>query len=90
MRFAEFLNQTESHPPEQFAEPGIIPRPDDESVIKAIKRLSDSYPMLDKNKLFRQTSSLMTQHVMQGRDQKEVIDELEALFKNQYEDYLKE
>lgn len=45
--------------------------------------------MLEKEILFHQTSSLMTQHIMQGRDPKEVIDELEEIFKKQYENYLR-
>ncbi|GMR07663.1 MAG: hypothetical protein BMS9Abin26_0666 [Gammaproteobacteria bacterium] len=92
IRFAEFLNQTEpsrQQPLGKPEQPGLIHRPEDESVIKAIKRLSGSYPMLEKEILFHQTSSLMTQHIMQGRDPKEVIDELEEIFKKQYENYLR-
>jgi len=92
IRFAEYLNQTgalQKQPPGQPERPGSIQRPEDESVIKAIKRLSDSYPMLEKEILFHQTSALMTQHIMQGRAPKEVIDELEELFKKQYENYLR-
>ena len=62
-----------------------IPRPDEESVVKAVKRLRATYPMLDARKLLNETSSLMTQHVMQGRDKIEVIEELEILFRTHYE-----
>jgi len=58
-----------------------IPRPAEESVVKAVKRLRATYPMLDVRKLLNETSSLMTQHVMQGRDKIEVIEELEILFR---------
>lgn len=67
------------------AQPEIIPRPEQESVVKAIKRLSASYPMLDRGKMLNETSVLMSQHVIQGRDAVEVIDELEVLFRRHYE-----
>ncbi|MHB8744203.1 MAG: Crp/Fnr family transcriptional regulator [Sulfuricaulis sp.] len=61
-----------------------IPRPADESVVKAVKRLRATYPMLDARKLLNQTSELMTQHVMKGREKTEVIEELEILFRSHY------
>ncbi len=67
------------------SKPLDIPRPETESVVKAIRRLTKTYPMVDRDKLFNETSSLMTQHVMHGREAKEIIDELEALFRNAYE-----
>lgn len=66
-------------------EPEPIPRPDDEKVVAAIKRLSRSYPMLDKSKMLGVTSDLMTQHILQGRDAGAVIDELERLFREEYD-----
>lgn len=66
-----------------------IPRPEQESVVKAIKRLSETYPMLDRNKLLGETSTLLTQHVVQGRDRVQVIDELEVVFRRYYEDLKK-
>ncbi len=66
-------------------EPEKIPRSQDESVVKAIKRLSASYFMLDKSAVLNETSSLMAQHVMQGRPATQVIDELEELFKTHYQ-----
>jgi hypothetical protein len=80
--FAEFL-QSRSQPIE-IAEPQIIPRVKGESIIAAIKRLSASYPMLDKSKLLHESSDLMTQHLMKGRDKNEVIDELELIFNKHY------
>jgi len=52
--------------------------------LKAIRRLAKTYPMIDRDRLFQQTSALMAQHVMQGRPAAEVIDELEALFAETY------
>jgi len=67
-----------------LAKPENIARPDDESTVAALKRLSAIYPMLDKNILLDQTSSLMISHIMQGKDKKGVIDELEQIFKDEY------
>jgi len=69
----------------EIAAPLDIPRPAEESVVKAVKRLRATYPMLDARKLLNETSALMTQHVMQGRDKIEVIEELEILFRTHYE-----
>ena len=70
--------------------PLVIPRPQEEKVVAAIKRLSAAYPMLKKNDLFNQTAALMSEHIMQGREAVEVIDELEALFKAHYEAFCAE
>ncbi|MEW8325078.1 MAG: hypothetical protein AB2606_20750 [Candidatus Thiodiazotropha taylori] len=93
LAFAEFLSQRRAQ--EAVAvernsplEPKPQERPGDESVVKAIKRLSESYFMLERDRLLDETSSLMTSHIMQGRAAEEVIDDLEALFKKHYQDYL--
>jgi hypothetical protein len=41
--------------------------------------------MLDARKLLNQTSDLMTQHIVQGKEAIEVIEELEILFRVHYE-----
>ncbi|EDN67780.1 conserved hypothetical protein [Beggiatoa sp. PS] len=85
LAFAEFLHTRiteESLPP---AKPILKPRPLNESVIAAIKRLSESYPMLKKAILLNDTSRLMTEHIMHGRDSVEIIDELEAIFSRHYQ-----
>lgn len=66
-------------------QPRHRPRPDEESVVGAIKRLSDVYHMIDRSKLLHETSSLMAQHMLQGRAAAEVIDDLEALFDRYYQ-----
>ncbi|MBK1703532.1 hypothetical protein CKO40_02915 [Halochromatium glycolicum] len=66
-------------------QPRPEPRPQDESVIAAIKRLRRVYPMLDPGEMLHETSSLMAAHVLQGRDAGAVIDELEYLFSAHYE-----
>lgn len=85
---AEFLvarRDTLVEPIEAFPEPHPIPRPAAESVIAAIRRLSQTYHMLDKAPMLHETSALMSAHLLQGRPAQEVIDELETLFFGHYE-----
>lgn len=88
--FAEFLSQR-AVPPRPpvcaLEQPTPIARPENESVVKAIKRMSATYPMLDRRKLLHETSNLVNEHVMQGRDARAVIDEIEAVFARHYEKY---
>lgn len=87
--FMEFLSsREEKSAPSEPAQPVAIPRPAQESVIKAIKRLRATYPMLDQNKLFGATSQQMTEHLMHGKPAEKVIDELEELFAQSYQLYL--
>lgn len=90
LAFAEFLV---SRPGRSMPEPAVpaqptvlnpIPRPSSETVIGAIKRLSETYPMIDRKELLTESSSLMSAHIMQGRAASAVIDELEALFALHY------
>jgi hypothetical protein len=85
LAFAEFLVQR--HPPVEtaVATPLTIPRPDEETVIGAVKRLSRTYPMLNKDTMLHETSGLVAQHLLQGRAAAEVIDDLEVVFQRQYE-----
>jgi hypothetical protein len=88
LAFAEFLSARASgaaQAQEVPMEPLDLPRPENETVIAAIKRLNASYPMLESRRLLDETSMLMSQHVLQGRDVNEVIDELESLFLRHYE-----
>ncbi|MCS6786403.1 MAG: hypothetical protein NZ524_05135 [Thiobacillaceae bacterium] len=85
--YAEYLA---SRAPAEDAEQGPkaplpIPRPAEETVIAAIRRLRRTYPMLDTKDLLHETAGLMTQHVVHKRPAPEVIDELEALFRRAYE-----
>lgn len=94
LAFAEFLNaraneQESDNSPEandslSISEPLTIERPDNESVIKAIKRLTATYPMVDKESILHPISDLMTSHMLQGRPAKDVIDDLEVIFLNEY------
>lgn len=86
--FSEFL--ASKYPAEKLADQAFnpLPRPEDESVIAAIKRLSKSYPMLDKTTLFDQTSAVMSAHILQDVSKQESIDKLEHIFRNKYEAFL--
>ncbi|MCU7807143.1 MAG: Crp/Fnr family transcriptional regulator [Candidatus Thiodiazotropha sp. (ex Semelilucina semeliformis)] len=92
LAFAQFLATRDdgsgSSQEEVAQEPKRIDRPEQESVVKAIKRLSATYYMLEREQLLDQTSSLMMSHVMQGRDAVSVIDELEVIFSEHYQRYL--
>ncbi len=87
--YAAYLSQRAESEQEDAKAPLPIPRPPQESVIKAIRRLRQTYPMLDANRLLHETSGLMAQHVVHKRPAPEVIDELEALFRRLYEEHSK-
>lgn len=93
LAFAEFLAArppNEVPVPVAFAEPMPLVRPETETVVGAIKRLSQSYPMLDRAPLLHETSALVSAHVLQGRPAMAVIDDLEALFRDHYRRYRSE
>jgi hypothetical protein len=87
--FAGFLAQRSAAPTAGATaadlQPADIPRPEGESVVAAIRRLSETFHMLDRDELLHEASALMTAHVMQGRPAVEVIDELEVVFRRHYE-----
>ncbi len=87
--YAEFLAgkeeaETASKPP---AEPLPIPRPEQENVVKAIQRLMQTYPMLERNRIFHEASGQMTRHLVHGVPAVEAIDELEQIFARQYQQH---
>lgn len=88
--FGEFLaarQPGEAAPPSPIAEPRPSVRPKTETVVGAIRRLSKSYPMLDRGALLHEASALVSAHVLQGRPAVAVIDDLEALFHDHYRRY---
>jgi len=80
MEFAEFLKSRAPEPEPVITEPVDIPRPAEESVVAAIKRLTATYPLIERSLMFNATSDLMMQHMMKGRAATSIIDELEELF----------
>ena len=92
LEYAEFLAGKEGAeiaeaPP---AEPLPIPRPEQENVVKAIQRLMQTYPMLERNKIFHEASAQMTRHLLHGVAAAEAIDELERIFARQYQQHVDE
>lgn len=84
--FSEFLlGQNGAVEEDVTTEPLDIDRPAEESVMAAIKRLTNTYPMINKDNMLNETSSLVAQHVIHGKDAVEVIDELEIIFRRHYE-----
>ena len=64
--------------------PERIERPAQESIVAGLKRLSRTYPMLDKSEMLSATSDLVATNIMQGTDSARVIDELEEIFATHY------
>lgn len=83
--FAEFLKSRAPELEDQVTEPLGIPRPEEESVVAAIKRLKKNYPMVSQKTLLNETSECMMQHMMQGKAAADVIDDLEAIFEQKFQ-----
>lgn len=88
--YAEFLQARSGDVQRDIARPVEIPKPENESVVGAIKRMKQSYPMIDSMEVFAVASNLMTDHMVKGRDADEVINEIEALFEQTYNKLLRE
>ena len=103
LRYAEFLatgkTSTSTESPvsstaaveeanDDIQKPIDIERPEQEKVVDALKRLSASYPMLEKQKLLSKASELVAQHVMFGKPAIVVINEIEAVFSEAYAKYV--
>jgi len=88
MEFAAFLSTRATQDSERGlpvpVQPLPIARPETETVVMAIKRLTQTYPMLDRRKLFGDTSKYMALHALEGRPAVEVIDDLEVVFERRY------
>jgi hypothetical protein len=82
MEFAATLAARDGGSAPMAMRPG--PRPADESVVAAIRRLTRAYPAAGRRRLMGPVSVLMAQHALQGRPAKEVIDELEAAFERDH------
>lgn len=87
IEFAAFLADKEAADDTQapIQDPLPIPRPEQENVVMAIKRLRATYPMLDSADLFNEASAQMTRHLIHGIPATEVIDELEQIFLQRYQ-----
>ncbi len=102
LRFATFLAGQETHintpvvqesaaadsTNDEIPKPEKIERPDKERVVDALKRLSATYPMLEKQQLLNKASEMVAQHVMFGKSAVDTIDEIEALFRSAYDKFV--
>ena len=90
--FAEFLLEKAKQDGRLLIvdKPVEIPRPKEERVVAAIKRLSATFPMLKKNSMLNETAALMSEHILKGRKAEDVIDELETLFNVRYDAFFRE
>jgi hypothetical protein len=71
-------------------QPVAIEKPDEEKVVDALKRLSATYPMLEKKKLLDRASALVAQHVMFGQPAPVVIGQIEDMFQKEYDKFVEE
>jgi hypothetical protein len=92
LAFAEFLCSRQparaaSNPAQPLAipDPEPIARPPVESVVAGLKRLARTYPMLDKSEMLSATSDIVATHIMKGTAPAAVIDQLEGIFREHYE-----
>ncbi len=88
--FADFLYAQAGPVSKEIQPPANIPRPEQETVVGAIKRLKTTYFMIESMSVFSEASSLMTDHMVKGRDVAEVIDEMEVLFEDAYKKLVQE
>jgi len=88
--FAEFLQSRAPRVAAEVSDPLDIPRPEEESVVAAIKRLKQTYPMVHRSAVFNETSELMMQHMLKGRAAGDIIDELEIIFEQKFQALIKD
>jgi len=77
--FADFLYAKAGPVVKEIPAPDDVSRPAEETVVGAVKRLKVKYHMVESMSVFSAASSLMTDHMVKGRDVVEVIDEMEVL-----------
>ena len=88
--FADFLYAKAGPVVKEIPPPEEVPRPEQETVVGAVKRLKTKYHMVESMTVFSAASSLMTDHMVKGRDVVEVIDEMEELFDEAYKKLLQD
>lgn len=88
--FADFLYAKAGPVVKEIPPPEDVPRPEQETVVGAVKRLKIKYHMVESMTVFSAASSLMTDHMVKGRDVAEVIDEMEVLFEEAYKNLLQD
>ena len=84
LAFADFLVSRAPAAAALPGEPLDMPRPDSESVVAAMRRLTATYHMMDTEPLLNDASVLMGAHLMQGKPSADVVDELQLLFEQAF------
>lgn len=74
----------------EIPKPNLSQRPENERVVDALKRLSNAYPMLEKKILLDKASGLVAQHIMFGKPARDVIDQIEKLFADAYDAFVRD
>lgn len=77
----------EAAPPPMEAK--VAPRPEGELPVHTLKRMKRGYPMLSGDKLLGRAAELMMRHHVAGHDRQEVVEQIEALFATEYEQWRK-
>ena len=90
LEYAEFLQSKGDLQTKEVASVVAIDRPEEETVVGAIKRLKLTFPMIESMSVFSASSSLMTEHMVNGRDAAAVIDDMEKLFDEAYQSLLQD
>ena len=88
--FADFLYAKAGPVSKEIPAPEDVTRPQEETVVGAVKRLKIKYHMVESMSVFSAASALMTDHMVKGRDVIEVIDEMEILFEEAYDKLLQD
>ncbi|MFP4559897.1 MAG: hypothetical protein ACLFRB_05020 [Thiohalorhabdus sp.] len=76
--------------PEEPESPRPVEKDPEEGPVQAIKRLRQTYPMLERSKLLDETTSIMAKRYLQDKPESEVIEELEETFERHYRRYLRQ
>lgn len=84
LEFAGFLVSRPPADRKSVLKPRALARPENETVVQAIRRLTRTYPMLERHRLMDETSRCLAGHTLEGRPASQVISELEAVFARQY------
>jgi hypothetical protein len=91
VKFAEFLGSQKSNAEGPVSqEPLNLPKPENESAVKALKRLKKSYPMIDADMGLLDDASHLLMEKITGTADSEVVIKLEALFLDRYKNWQQE
>lgn len=91
LKFAAYLKASQKiELPVDFDDKVISETYKGETVVGALKRLSGDYPMLDQPEILDQAANLMSDHVLRGRAEDDVISELGMLFDRYYQELKRE